>query len=151
MNGEQPKIEIFEPFGAAFEWMKKVLFRPFDPAKWCVIGFAAFLAGSWGQSFNFNLPSKHWNKSPHWTSSSSAPWLIPLVICVVALVLVLIVVFLWLSARGRFIFTDCVVKNQAAIVSPWKEYRREGNSYFLFSLIFGLLAMIFLTGVILIL
>jgi hypothetical protein len=43
MNGDQPKIEIFEPFGAAFELMKRILFQPFDFAKWLVIGFAAFL------------------------------------------------------------------------------------------------------------
>jgi hypothetical protein len=30
MNGERPKIEIFEPFGAAFGMMKRILFRPFD-------------------------------------------------------------------------------------------------------------------------
>src|SRR5207237_9586289 len=40
----------------------------------------------------------------------------------------------WLKARGNFIFTDCVVRNQAAIVEPWREYRKEGNSYFLFLL-----------------
>jgi hypothetical protein len=33
-----------------------------------------------------------------------------------------------------FIFTDCVVKNRGAIGEPWREFRREGNSYFLFSL-----------------
>ena len=30
MNGPEPKIEIFKPFGAAFELVKKVLFQPFD-------------------------------------------------------------------------------------------------------------------------
>ena len=39
---------------------------------------------------------------------------------------------MWITARGRFIFTDCVVKNRAAIAEPWREYRREGNSFFLF-------------------
>ena len=157
MNGEQPKVEIFEPFGVAFEMMKKILFQPFDLGKWCVIGFAAFLAGSWGHSFNFNLPSQHWNTSTqwqkvtHWSSSDSAPWLIPLFVCLGVFILVLILVLVWISARGRFIFTDCVVKNRAAIALPWREYRREGNSYFLFSLVVGILAMLFLGGVFLVL
>jgi len=64
---------------------------------------------------------------------------------------VLILVLVWISARGRFIFTDCVVKNRAAIALPWREYRREGNSYFLFSLVVGILAMLFLGGVFLVL
>ncbi len=44
MNGTEPKIEIFKPFGEAFELMKRILFQPFDVKKWFVIGFAAWLA-----------------------------------------------------------------------------------------------------------
>ena len=39
------KIEIFKPFGEAFELTKKILFQPFDIGKWFVDRFrAAFLA-----------------------------------------------------------------------------------------------------------
>ena len=31
-------------------------------------------------------------------------------------------------------FIDCIVKNRGAIATPWREFRTEGNSYFLFSL-----------------
>jgi hypothetical protein len=55
----------------------------------------------------------------------------------VLLAIVLAFVWLWITARGRFIFTDCIVKNRAAISEPWREYRREGNSFFLFSLVVG--------------
>ena len=54
MNGSEPKIEIFKPFGEAFELMKKVLFKPFEFKKWLVIGFAAWLANLGGVSgFNY--------------------------------------------------------------------------------------------------
>src|SRR5438105_2268386 len=154
MNGDQPKIEIFEPFGAGLESMKRILFQPFDLAKWCVVGFAAFLSGSLGPSFHFNYSShRDWSfrstKYGNWHVSDSMPWLIPLLISVGAFILILVVVFMWLRARGRFIFTDCVVRNRAAIVLPWREYRREGNSYFLFSLAVGFLALIFLAGLLL--
>ena len=56
--------------------------------------------------------------------------------------MILILVFMWIGARGRFIFTDCVVKNRAAIVAPWREFRREGNSFFLFSIVVGFLALL---------
>src|SRR5438477_8489692 len=140
MNGEQPKIEIFEPFGAAYEMMKRILFQPFDLAKWCVIGFAAFLSGSWGPSFHFNYSSpKGWSfkstKYGNMPLSESMPWLIPLIIAIGVFIVIFVVVLMWINARGRFIFTDCVVKNRAAIALPWREYRREGNSYFLFSLV----------------
>src|SRR5262249_39647350 len=55
MNGTEPKIQIFKPFGDAFELMKKVLFQPFDIRKWLVIGFAAWLANvGAGGGGNFN-------------------------------------------------------------------------------------------------
>jgi hypothetical protein len=47
------------------------------------------------------------------------------------------VAFAWLRARGRFMFIDCIVKNRGAIAEPWREFRQQGNSYFLFSLLLG--------------
>lgn len=149
MNGTQPKIEIFEPFGAAYEAMKRILFAPFDLAKWFVIGFAAFLSGAWGGGFHFNFPRKgDWNL--RWFSSrhdilpadSHAFWVVPLIVSLSCFILIVSLVLMWVSARGRFVFTDCVVRNRAAIVVPWKEYSREGNSFFLFSVIIGFVALV---------
>src|SRR4029450_8649251 len=65
MNGTEPKIEIFKPFGEAFELMKKILFQPFDLTKWLVIGFATFLSGHFA-GVGINLPSPFGNLQPHW-------------------------------------------------------------------------------------
>lgn len=149
MNGDQPKIEIFAPFGAAYELMKRILFQPFDFGKWCVIGFAAFLSGAWGGGFQFNTSPWRGNWNYRSTSHHSVNtvgtmpgWGVALIIVGVVLVVVFIFLFAWISSRGRFIFTDCVVKNRAAIVAPWREFRREGNSYFLFSLAVGFLVIL---------
>jgi len=40
-------------------------------------------------------------------------------------------------------FTDCIVKNRGAVAAPWREFRTEGNSYFLFSLVVGLALFVF--------
>src|SRR5437763_14545764 len=65
MNGSNSNIEIFKPFGEAFELMKKILFQPFDLKRWLVIGFAAFLAGlSGGFHSSFN-PSSRWSSRNH--------------------------------------------------------------------------------------
>jgi hypothetical protein len=155
MNGDQPKIEIFEPFGAAFEVMKRILFQPFDFAKWLVIGFAAFLSGAWGSGFQFRFPANgNWNfrsTSYHNTSISESlpPWLLPFIFVIVVVLIIIAFVFMWIAARGRFIFTDCVVKNRAAIVVPWKEYRHEGNSFFLFSLAVMFLALVMTAALVL--
>src|SRR5437870_11758747 len=65
MSGSSNKIEIFKPFGEAFELMKKILFQPFDLKKCLVIGFVAFLAalsGGFGSSFN---PFSRWSSRDH--------------------------------------------------------------------------------------
>jgi hypothetical protein len=155
MNGTEPKIEIFKPFGEAFELMKKILFQPFDLGKWLVIGFAAFLASlSGGSSYSFN-PFSRWSAGedqkaiaecfPDLRSVTQMEWwVIALIVVGGLIILALALVFMWLGARGRFIFTDCIVRNRAAITAPWKEFRVHGNSFFLFSL----LIMLCLLGVV---
>ena len=147
MNGGDKKIEILKPFEEAFEVAKKILFRPFELKKWCVIGFAAFLSGHFSAG-GFNLPIG--NLNPRQQPQTITPpnleqwkaWLPLTVVAFVVGILIFILVMMWLRARGTFIFTDCIVRNRAAIAEPWREYRREGNSYFLFSLLVGFGVMI---------
>jgi len=147
------KIEIFEPFSRALDLTKLILFQPFDLAKWFVIGFAAFLShlgggGGNGLNWNPNLRGGDWNwkvrsatNSLFGSSWEWPAWALPLIVIGVAALIALVIVCLWLGARGRFIFTDCIVRNRGAIVEPWNEWKREGNSYFLFSLVAGVIIL----------
>ena len=145
MNGTEPRIEIFKPFGEAFDLMKKILFQPFDLKKWLVVGFAAWLAnlGGGGGSFNYQYNRREdvqkWNEAISQIPHSLLVIGIWVLIC---FVLLLIVLFAWLRARGRFLFIDCIVKNHGAIAEPWRDFRKEGNSYFLFSLLVGFVFLI---------
>ena len=161
MDPNEPRIEIFAPFGEAFELTKKILFQPFDLKKWFVIGFAAFLAtffngGGFNRGWNGN---RDWNwksqqHGPTFSLHDTPPWVIPVAVIGVILVLALIVVLLWLNSRGRFMFTDCIVRNRGAIAEPWREYRTEGNRYFVFQIVvtfcslvvFGGLGLLFFIG-----
>lgn len=40
-------------------------------------------------------------------------------------------------------FVDCIVQNRGTVAEPWREFRREGNSYFLFSLLVGFGLLLF--------
>lgn len=153
MNGTAPKIEIFKPFGEAFELTKRILFQPFDFKKWLVMGFAAFLASFSGGFQSSINPFSNWNaredrREIAKSLSEFGPvdqlewWVIGLIVIGIVLVLALIVVLMWIGARGRFIFTDCIVHNRGAIVAPWKEFRAQGNSFFLFSLLVGLVIIL---------
>jgi len=137
MNGTGPEIQIFKPFGEAFELMKKILFQPFDLKKWFIIGFAAWLAnlGGWGGGFNYRYNrGDDFQKLNETISQIPHSILITGICALMAVVLLVIVLFAWLRARGRFMFIDCIVKNRGAIAEPWREFRTEGNSYFLFSI-----------------
>ncbi|HEY3660649.1 MAG TPA: hypothetical protein VGK91_05425 [Candidatus Udaeobacter sp.] len=141
MNGNGSKIEIFRPFGKAFELMKKILFQPFEFRKWLVIGFAGWLAniGAGGAGIgDFNYPNNRRDVAQKFNETIGQipqPVLITGICVLICVFLLVIVLFAWLRARGRFIFIDCVVSNRAAVVEPWKEFRAEGNSFFVFSLL----------------
>jgi hypothetical protein len=144
-------IAYLEPFERAWERMKRALFRPFDLNKWFVVGFNAFLAGlaetrngSVGErgrgdmSFRefLDLPNKAWN----WLTSHPG-WFIAIGILTVV-VIAIAITLLWLSSRAKFMFLDNVVRNSAEIAKPWREFRREGDSLFLWRLAFGFVAIV---------
>ena len=141
----EQRIEIFKPFGEAYDLTKKILFQPFDFKKWLVLGFAAFLAflGSGGFNFNYNTRGNRFERG-EWQNikqgiSQIPPWVVVGGLAVLFVTIVAVtILFAWLRARGRFIFIDCVVKNRAAIAEPWREFHTEGNSYFIFSVIVGI-------------
>ena len=138
MNETSHKIEIFTPFGKAVDLTKKILFEPFNLRKWCVIGFAAFLSGHFGGGFGFRWPMRDFNRRsgihPSFDFEQWKSWLPVGLLFFFIAILALVVVMMWIRSRGNFIFTDCIVRNRAAIAEPWREYRKEGNSYFLFML-----------------
>ena len=158
MNESGSKIEIFKPFGEAFELMKKILFQPFELKKWLVIGFAAWLAnlGAGGGGIgNFNYPDNRREGAEKFNEAIGQipqPVLITGICVLICVVLLFIVLFAWLRARGRFILVDCIVRNRAAVAEPWKEFRAEGNSFFLFSVVVALVVvpMIVIAGLVLI-
>lgn len=155
MNSNERRIEIFAPFGEAFELTKKILFQPFDIGKWFVIGFAAWLAtffcggGGSGVRRWFNNGDWRWqahHQGPPWSFHDVEPWVIPVVLFGFLFVLALALLFLWLNSRGRFMFIDCIVRNRGAIAEPWREYAADGNRFFVFQLVLALCSLVAVGG-----
>jgi hypothetical protein len=150
VNGSEEKIEIFKPFEESFTLTKKILFQPFDISKWFVIGFAAWLANLGSGNYNFNWRGNDWKDSPAFQSVSEWFSEIPRwvlfggIAAIIILLLSIMIVLAWLRARGRFMFIDCIVNNRGAIAGPWREFREQGNSYFLLSLIVGIVTALIL-------
>lgn len=136
-------ISYSQPLSRAFHNMKKALFYPFDITKWFRIGFTAWLAsftecnGSGGGSNNksishndlsefFEFPQTAWNwltDNPLWAN---------LIIVGLILLIATMSVLIWVSSRSKFMFLHNVVHDKSEISKPWHEYKKEGNSLFLF-------------------
>lgn len=143
-------IEYFEPLSRGWNRMKMALFKPFDLTKWFVVGFTAFLAGLMegnggsgssrvGDDWSFREFIEFPNRAWEWLMDNPG-WFIAIVIFAVFAIAIGITLT-WLSSRGMFMFLDNVAHDKAEIVKPWKHYRMEGNSLFVWRLCFGLICL----------
>ena len=152
-------IAYFEPLNRAWERMKHILWRPFDLAKWLVLGFSCWLAGladsaggggwKWMADEN-DFPLRHnihVGDTGFWEAGESLI-LLPLVFVLLMAVAAILLLVLWLSSRAKFIYLDNVVENRAQIVEPWHRFRKLGNSLFLwrigFVVVCGLIVLLLL-------
>lgn len=60
----------------------------------------------------------------------------------------LILLFTWLSARFKFVWLHAIMHNDAAISVPFREYRKQGDSFFKVSLVAGLLFLVLIGAVV---
>ncbi len=149
-----PKIQYALPTSNAWERMRTILFRPFDIAKWFLLGFSVWLASlaEGGASFNSNI-----NVDPEGASgrdfreffeeggeyiSANLAWLLPLTLIVLAIIIALFLLTLWLSSRGKMMFIDNLVYNRALVSYPWKQFKEPANSLFKWRIGFSIISFI---------
>ena len=151
-------ISYIAPLDRAWARTRRILLDRFTPGNWLVIGFSAFLAGlvtDWaGRGLS---PSRGVRLSTALDRTILMPqdllahsafnrlWFHGLPFLLPALLVTL--VLLWISSRGKFVFLDNLARERAAIVAPWHHYGRLGNSLFLWRLGYGL-ALLLLCGVV---
>lgn len=137
-------------FTPAFDYMVQLLFRPFQWKKWLGLGFASLMAYAGSGGFNFSFPS---GGSP---GSGQSPdgippefslawqWMlhhIALIIVGFAALFVIGLVLGWVASVFRFVYIEQIVRNTGAIKEPFARFKREGTSYFLWLIGFGLVAL----------
>ncbi len=83
--------------------------------------------------FNFPELAREW--------MAEHPVIASLIVAGIVFLVVLFIVLTWLSSRGKFMFLYNVVNDKAEVVSPWKAYARQGNSLFIWRLIYGLVSL----------
>ncbi len=140
-------ISYSHPLSQGFKRMKKALFQPFDLTKWFRIGFTAWLAGltecqGSGSNVNSNHSHADWDDffnfpQTAWDWLMDNPLWFNLIIVGVVFLIIVVSLFIWISARGKFMFLHNVANNKSDISKPWHEYRKEGNSLFFFEFFWG--------------
>jgi len=154
------RIGYIAPLERAWDRVGRVLLRPFDPVKWLVIGFAAWLAGiagNFGAAFGWKgddhglaglrrVGVGGWSSGGDWLGWA---WAIPLALVILMVMLAIVVLLFWLSSRAKFIFLDNVVRNEAAVAEPWARYRRLGDSLFLWRLAFAAVTFVVMLAAVL--
>lgn len=149
-------IEYGAPLSRALKRMKAALFTPFDLGKWFTLGFAAFLSGltdGHGTNGNFKNDFRHTNlhdivRAPGlawaWLINHSE-WFV-LIAAGILFLFLFVTLLVWLSSRGKFVFISNISKEKAEIVDPWNEFKREGNSLFLWRFFYGLISFVLVIG-----
>jgi len=138
-------ISVISPVSTAIDRVKLMLFNPFDFEKWFAIGFCAWLAtfgqGGGGGFGNFG---NRWGGSKPCSGeiTEHLPLIIGIGSAVAIVVLAIVVVIMWLSSRGQFMFLHCVAENKAEVKIPWHKYRSQANSLFFFRLIVMVLSLV---------
>lgn len=153
---------VLEPVGMAIETARRVLFQPFEPVKWLAIGFTAWLSAltdyagvgaNFDQFFNGSGQSaQSWRPVLSWMQAHLL-FVLLFALAFAALALVVGLLVEWVSCRGKFMFLDNVVSNRAEIALPWKQFRVQGNSLFLFTICLwlALLAALLVAGAVVLL
>jgi len=141
-------ISYVAPLERAWSRTRRVLFGRFKPETWIVVGFSAFLAGLVGGWASLGFSP---GRGIHLSTSLDSLVLTPRDLLVhsqfnrlwglgsplLVLAVLVTVLLLWISSRGKFIFLENLVHERGAIIEPWSRYAGAGNSLFLWRLGFA--------------
>ena len=156
------QISYSRPLDQAWSRMKSLLFGPFDLGLWFVLGFTAWLAqlgesglgGATSQiSYTDPFDGVEWNRWADNAVGSARDFLSDGLTAAVMGLLVIVglviwLVFLWVSSRGRFMLLDNLVHRRTRVKEPWREFRAQGDSLFLWQVVYSLVASVTILGVV---
>jgi len=158
MTTQRPdRVSVIDPITPAIDRVKIMLFRPFDLRRWFVIGFCAWLAclgkgvGGGGRGNpNINVSHRRGDGAQVGEALNEAKeclvdnlyWIIPVAVIVVVLIVGIALLITWLNSRGRFMFLHCVAQNKAEIKIPWRKFKKQANSLFLFQIVLGIISLV---------
>ena len=154
------RLSGIDAISPAFERTKNQLFAPFRFGHWIRLAIVCILTGEvtgggggLGGRSGLNLPTHRTHPGNGFPLDSAfhphQEVLLWMALAIVALVL-LMLVFVYVSSVFRFVLFDAVLYNRCKLREGWWLWQRQGSSYFLWQIGFGLaslLAMAVVVGV----
>lgn len=142
------RMDVSNALSPAWNHMVQLLFRPFSLKTWLALGFVSMLAAQGGGG-NFNMGNNNTSRgggpgqSPsgteiiHWITNH-----LPLIIGGIVLLIIIGLLFSWISSVMRFVYIEQLTRNPRAIREPFHRLRSYGTSYFFWRIGFGLIALV---------
>ena len=153
-------LSAVDAVSPAIQHAKKQLFEPFRFWQWTRLAFVGVLAGELGSSGGCNVPSGF--QPPH-TQTGSDKFMDPglwahqnpatlavLVTAGIIVFILLMLVFMYINSRMRFVLFDSIINQECRIREYWRQRRELANRYFVWQLLLGLAtfaAMIIVIGI----
>jgi len=148
-------ISYSRALDSAWRRMGDLLFRPFNLARWFVIGFTAWLAsfldsGSSGGGAQRLIEGDNDTGLDGWQDHivdtveqiMAEAWLVVLVAVLVVVGILVGIALTWLGSRGQFMLLDNLVHRRAEVGRPWREYAAQGDSLFLWQIVYSILVFL---------
>jgi len=141
-------ITAVDSINLALEHTKQQLFKPFRLSQWTKLAFVGLLAGELGTSgfnrSNFNVPH-HPATSPHFGFPGSLGidhvMLAALITAAIIAAFAVGVILMYVGSVMRFVLFDSIILKECHIRWGWNRRLAPGGRYFLFKLLYFLLAM----------
>ena len=137
-------LSAVDAVSPAIERAKQQLFKPFRFWHWARLAFVAIISGELagggpGGGGNIPLPESEKSQELAWLAARDPVWdqiieHLPWVILGVALIVGLILVWMFIASVFRFVLFDSVLYNRCQIRAGWRQWQEQGYSYFLWSL-----------------
>jgi hypothetical protein len=135
-------VSAVDSISPAFQHTKTQLFRPFRLGQWSRLALVGLFAGelSSGGGCNFNYQGHTGTAQRHYLLMNLPDWAVlgPLLILLVVAVPVLLLLFLYINSRMRFILFDSLISKRCEIRCMWRERREPALQYFVWQIVFSL-------------
>jgi len=139
-----PKLlSAIDCIGPAFEQTKRQLFAPFRFQRWARLALVCLITGEFtgggGFSGNFNYPRPRSRGGDSLLNPEQFDWrllhsFLPWIIAGVALLLLLVLLWVYVASVYRFVLFDSVLYDRCELKGSWGRWEPYGRSYFFWCL-----------------